>query len=55
MKLSDYAKESIVEAIKERYDEAVEELKNDKENRFKLGYYEALFEVLEVIENRKDW
>ena len=30
MKLSDYAKESIVEAIKERYDEACEDLKKRK-------------------------
>ena len=55
MKLSDYAKESIVEAIKERYKEATEEAKKDKSNMFYQGYCEAMFEVLEVIENRKDW
>ena len=59
MKLSDYAKESIVEAIRERFNEAREDLKKKEDRDFsrgvKEGYYEALLEVLEVIENRKDW
>jgi len=54
MKLSNLAISLIIEELEERAKEAEADYMNDKENEYKAGYYEAYFEVIEIIENRKD-
>lgn len=55
MKLSDMAISAIIEEIEDRTKEAEAEYQKDKENEFKQGYYEAYFEVMEIIKNRQNW
>lgn len=54
MELSNLAISLIIEELEERAKEAEADYKDNKSNEFKQGYYEAYFEVLEIIQNRKD-
>jgi hypothetical protein len=54
MELSNLAISLIIEELEERAKEAEADYKDNKNNQFKQGYYEAYFEVLEIIQNRKD-
>jgi len=53
MKLSNLAVSLIIDELEIRAREAEANYKEDKFNEFKQGYYEAYFEVLEIIQNRK--
>lgn len=54
MKLSDFAINSIIQEIEDRFLEAKKDLELDKKNVIKQAYFEAYLEMHEIIENRKD-
>lgn len=53
--LSDFALKSVFDEIEERMREAKAEIDSNGAKEYYQGYYEAFFECLEIIKNRKDW
>ncbi len=53
-KLTDFAINSIIDELEERYEEAKKEVEADPTNEYKQSMYVAFLQVHEIIEDRID-